>query len=77
MERSEARLAVLIDADNTAAKWADAIFEEIATLGEASVRRIYGDFFWTASSRLGVSLSRMLEGARFICGRRGRCVPRR
>ena len=45
MERSEElRLAVLIDADNTAAKWADAIFEEIATLGEASVRRIYGDF---------------------------------
>ena len=45
MERSdEARLAVLIDADNTSAKWADAIFEEIATLGEASVRRIYGDF---------------------------------
>ena len=45
MERSdEARLAVLIDADNTSANWADAIFEEIATLGEASVRRIYGDF---------------------------------
>ena len=45
MERSdELRLAVLIDADNTAAKWADAIFEEIATLREASVRRIYGDF---------------------------------
>ena len=43
MERSdEARLAVLIDADNTSVKWADAIFEEIATLGEASVRRIYG-----------------------------------
>ena len=45
MERCDGpRLAVLIDADNTAAKWADAIFEEIATLGEASVRRIYGDF---------------------------------
>ena len=45
MERSdEARLAVLIDADNTSAKWADDIFKEIATLGEASVRRIYGDF---------------------------------
>lgn len=45
MERSdEPRLAVLIDADNTAAQWADAIFEEIATLGEANVRRIYGDF---------------------------------
>ena len=37
-------MAVLIDADNTAPKWAEAIFEEIATLGEASVRRIYGDF---------------------------------
>ena len=45
MERSnEPRLAVLIDADNTAPKWAEAIFGEIATLGEASVRRIYGDF---------------------------------
>ncbi len=37
-------LAVLIDADNSSPKWADAIFEEIASLGEASVRRIYGDF---------------------------------
>ena len=45
MERSEEpRLAALIDADNTSAKWADAIFKEIATLGEANVRRIYGDF---------------------------------
>ncbi len=37
-------LAVLIDADNTSPKWCKAIFEEIATLGEASVRRCYGDF---------------------------------
>lgn len=37
-------LAVLIDADNTSAQWAEAVFEEIASLGEASVRRIYGDF---------------------------------
>ncbi|MFN3952811.1 MAG: NYN domain-containing protein [Pararhodobacter sp.] len=37
-------LAVLIDADNSSPRWADAIFEEIASLGEASVRRIYGDF---------------------------------
>ena len=45
MERNdEPRLAVLIDANNTAAQWAEAIFEEIATLGEANVRRIYGDF---------------------------------
>lgn len=37
-------LAVLIDADNSSPKWSEAIFEEIASLGEASVRRIYGDF---------------------------------
>ena len=37
-------LAVLIDADNTTPKAAGAIFEEIASLGEASVRRCYGDF---------------------------------
>ncbi len=38
------RLAVLIDADNVSAKIADGLFEEIAKIGEASVRRIYGDF---------------------------------
>ncbi len=40
------RLCVLIDADNIPAGYAEAIFEEIAALGEASVRRIYGD--WSA-----------------------------
>ena len=44
-ERSP-RLCVLIDADNVPAAYAEAIFEEIAALGEASVRRIYGD--WSA-----------------------------
>ena len=44
------RLCVLIDADNVPAGYAEAIFEEIAALGEASVRRIYGD--WSAQ-RLG------------------------
>lgn len=44
------RLCVLIDADNVPAGYAAAIFEEIAGLGEASVRRIYGD--WSAQ-RLG------------------------
>ncbi len=38
------RLAVLIDADNAPAKIADRLFEEIAKIGDASVRRIYGDF---------------------------------
>ena len=37
-------LAVLIDADNRSARYAHAIFEEIVKLGEANVRRIYGDF---------------------------------
>ncbi len=37
-------LAVLIDADNTSPRYAGAIFEEIAAIGEASVRRCYGDF---------------------------------
>lgn len=41
------RLCVLIDADNVPAIYAEAIFEEIAALGEASVRRIYGD--WSAA----------------------------
>ena len=43
------RLAILIDADNASPRIAQGLFEEIATLGEASVRRIYGDF---SSTRL-------------------------
>ena len=46
-QNQEPRLAVLIDADNTSPKWGEAIFREVATLGEASVRRIYGDFSGT------------------------------
>jgi uncharacterized LabA/DUF88 family protein len=38
------RLAVLIDADNTSPRIAAGLFEEVAKFGEASVRRIYGDF---------------------------------
>ena len=45
-----ARLAVLIDADNASARIAPGLFEEIAKLGEASVRRIYGDFSGTRLS---------------------------
>ncbi|NNJ73804.1 MAG: NYN domain-containing protein [Anderseniella sp.] len=43
-EPKSPRLAVLIDADNASSKIADGLFEEIAKIGEASVRRIYGDF---------------------------------
>jgi len=41
------RLAVLIDADNASSRIASGLFEEIAKIGEASVRRIYGDFSGT------------------------------
>lgn len=46
-DRETPLLAVLIDADNTSPKVAEAILAEIAKLGEASVRRIYGDFSGT------------------------------
>src|SRR5882672_3375073 len=48
-ETRSPRLAVLIDADNASAKIADGLFDEIAKIGEASVRRIYGDFSSTRS----------------------------
>ena len=41
---------MLIDADNMSPRYAQAIFEEIVTLGESNVRRIYGDF---SDKRLG------------------------
>lgn len=41
------RLAVLIDADNAPSRIAPGLFAEIAKIGEASVRRIYGDFSGT------------------------------
>ncbi len=49
IENRSPRLAILIDADNTSAKIADGLFEEVAKIGEASVRRIYGDFSSTRS----------------------------
>jgi uncharacterized LabA/DUF88 family protein len=44
------RLAVLIDADNAQATVIVALLEEIARFGEATVRRIYGDFTAPSSS---------------------------
>lgn len=52
------RLAVLIDADNASAKIADGLFEEIAKIGEASVRRIYGDFSHARSKAWAEVLSK-------------------
>jgi len=57
-ESRSPRLAVLIDADNASAKIADGLFEEIAKIGEASVRRIYGDFSSSRSKAWADVLSR-------------------
>lgn len=47
-EEQSARLAVLIDADNAQAAVIEELLTEIARFGEATVKRIYGDF--TAST---------------------------
>jgi hypothetical protein len=44
------RLAVLIDADNAQASVIDGILAEVARFGEATVKRIYGDFTSSSSS---------------------------
>ncbi len=43
-EEPPRRLAVLIDADNAQAGVIEGLLEEVARFGEATVRRIYGDF---------------------------------
>ncbi|MBR2784047.1 MAG: NYN domain-containing protein [Firmicutes bacterium] len=45
-KEDDIKLAVLIDAENISAKYAGQLFNEIAQLGEATVRRVYGD--WSA-----------------------------
>ncbi len=49
-EEPALRLAVLIDADNAQAAVIDGLLAEIARYGEATVRRIYGDFTAPTSS---------------------------
>jgi uncharacterized protein (TIGR00288 family) len=51
MSTSNARLAVLIDADNTSPKHARALFDELASFGVATVKRAYGD--WTTPQLSG------------------------
>ena len=46
------RLAVLIDADNTQATVIEGLFAEITRLGDATVRRIYGNFSVPTSASL-------------------------
>lgn len=45
------KFAVLIDADNVSASVIEDLLAEIATFGEATVKRIYGDFTSTTSSQ--------------------------
>jgi hypothetical protein len=42
--RDRPLLAVLIDADNVPAKFAEAILKEVASIGEPALRRVYGDW---------------------------------
>lgn len=49
-EEPTLRLAVLIDADNAQATVINGLMAEIAKFGEATVRRIYGDFTAATSS---------------------------
>ncbi|MDZ5660596.1 NYN domain-containing protein [Nocardioides sp. zg-1308] len=47
---STARIAVLIDADNTSHRYAEALLDEIAKYGDPTIKRAYGDW---SSPRLG------------------------
>lgn len=51
VEEPTQRLAVLIDADNAQASVIEALLAEIARFGEATVKRIYGDFTVSTSSQ--------------------------
>jgi hypothetical protein len=51
MANDNARLAILIDADNTTARRAADVMAEVARLGTATVKRAYGD--WTTSQLNG------------------------
>ena len=49
-DSSAVRIAVLIDADNTSPKYAEAMLDELAKYGTPTIKRAYGDF---SSPRLG------------------------
>jgi len=59
---SQARLAVLVDADNASAGTIESLLEEVARYGVATVKRVYGD--WTSTQLAGwkkVLLSQSLQ----------------
>lgn len=58
------RLAVLIDAENASARHARGVFEAAGRLGEATVRRIYGDF---SNGRLASWSAAICEHSIVVC----------
>ncbi len=60
IQQTEARLAVLIDADNIPKKCLKAVLEEIALYGTPTIKRIYGD--WTRPELAGWK-NELLENA--------------
>ncbi|MZR12301.1 NYN domain-containing protein [Maritimibacter sp. DP07] len=58
MANSNPLLAVLIDADNIPARFADAILKEVTSYGEPALRRVYGDW---SSQRLAPWKSKVQE----------------
>ena len=56
---NELRIAILIDADNVSDKYIKIIVDEVANIGIATYKRIYGD--WT-SARLSSWKNVLLEG---------------
>lgn len=69
---NELRIAILIDADNVSDKYIKIIVDEVANIGIATYKRIYGDwtsarlsswkrFFWRIPSFLSSSTAIPLE----------------
>ena len=52
-DSSAVRIAVLIDADNTSPKYAEAVLEELSTYGTPTIKRAYGD--WSSPRLAGWS----------------------
>jgi len=49
--RNDAKIALLIDADNIAVKYLDTIFDELSKYGDIIIRRVYGN--WLSSTVKG------------------------
>jgi hypothetical protein len=69
---SSIRLAVLIDAENISHALADRVFDLVATLGTASVRRIYGDFAGPAQSWAGAAARHALDARHCFAPAKGK-----